>query len=73
MLRNAFLYGTPGNIKNCLTCERPTFFYSAYGLTWSYCSLCQIFYTPNRQREISRFLVTVAEALEVKNGARRHR
>jgi len=65
MLRSiSFVYGVPGNIRHCRTCSAPTFFYTAHGLSWSYCVTCRVFYSPNRKREISRFLATIAQALE---------
>jgi hypothetical protein len=63
MARDTFYYCVPGDIKHCPTCTAPTFFYTAHRLTWSYCKLCRVFYSPNREREISRFLATVAQAM----------
>jgi hypothetical protein len=60
----SFIYGVPRDIRKCLVCHGPTFFYEAYKLTWSYCTLCRVFYTPCREREIGKFLVQVKKALD---------
>jgi hypothetical protein len=64
LVRDTFLYGMQGDLKRCPRCSAPTFFYTAHRLSWSYCALCRMFYTPNRKRDISRFLITVSQALQ---------
>jgi hypothetical protein len=64
MLNNSFIYGTSAALRHCPVCSANLFYYSAHRLTWMYCTLCRVFFTPNRERDISRFLVTVAQALE---------
>jgi len=65
MLTDNFIYGVPRSVLNqCNLCEAKTFYYTAHGLTWSYCTLCRVFYTPHRKRDISRFLAAISKELK---------